>query len=242
MNKLPEDVMYNNKETFIKILKEALVNRENVNMEGLIRKLEKSDFFYAPASTRYHGSYEGGLCDHCLNVYYNAMSIAKNKHLLAIHKQVPIKDEHGNDTEEFEDKIIEGFIEADSIAIVCLLHDFSKMNYYQKTYRNKKVYCDSGSKKDSGGRFDWVSIEGFETIPSEERFLYGSHEETAEYMVRQFIPITYEESTAILHHHFAMSFDSIKDTNTVANLYNRYTLAALVHVADTISAFIDEKY
>lgn len=30
--------------------------------------LSSTDFFTAPASTRYHGAYEGGLFDHCLNV------------------------------------------------------------------------------------------------------------------------------------------------------------------------------
>jgi 23S rRNA maturation-related 3'-5' exoribonuclease YhaM len=36
----------------------------------LITYLEKeTDFFTAPASTRYHVVYEGGLIEHCLNVY-----------------------------------------------------------------------------------------------------------------------------------------------------------------------------
>lgn len=30
--------------------------------------LRSTDFFTAPASTKYHGAYEGGLFDHCLNV------------------------------------------------------------------------------------------------------------------------------------------------------------------------------
>ena len=47
---------------------------ENVKREGGDKLLEyllssKSDFFTAPASTRYHGSYEGGLLEHSLNVY-----------------------------------------------------------------------------------------------------------------------------------------------------------------------------
>ena len=46
--------------------------RENIHREGidkLLAWLEKSDFFTAPASTRYHGAYEGGLVEHSLNVY-----------------------------------------------------------------------------------------------------------------------------------------------------------------------------
>ena len=242
MDILTDEMIKANKEEFIKILKAALEKREGADVEGLLNKLESSDFYIAPASTKYHAAYKGGLVDHSLNVYYNMMSLAKNKHLLAIHEKAIILDENGNPTENYEDKIVEGEIEADSIAIVALLHDFSKMNYYKIDYRNKKVYCESGSKHDENGNFDWVSISGYMTMPPEERFIYGSHEETSEFMIRQFVPLTYKESTAILHHHFALSFDSIKDVGVVGNIYNRYPLATLLHVADTISAYIDERY
>ena len=242
MYTLTDEMINKNKETFISILSDALSRREGCDSEALFRKLEGSDFFVAPASTRYHGAYKGGLVDHCLNVYYNAMSIAKSKHLLAIHEDIPVVDENGNPTGEFRDAIIEGEIEADSIAIVCLLHDFSKMNYYKIDYRNKKVYCESGSKHDNNGRFDWVTVPSYITAPQEERFLYGSHEETAEFMIRQFIPLTYQESTAILHHHFSLSFDSIKDVGVVSNIYNRYSIAILLHLADSLATYIDERY
>lgn len=35
----------------------------------LLAWLESTDFFVAPASTRFHGSYPGGLVEHSLNVY-----------------------------------------------------------------------------------------------------------------------------------------------------------------------------
>ena len=53
------------KEEFIRLLKE--VNREG--MDKLIEFLVHSDFFKAPASTRFHGSYEGGLLEHSMKVY-----------------------------------------------------------------------------------------------------------------------------------------------------------------------------
>lgn len=240
MYTLTDEMIAKNKETFINILKPALEIRGNANIEGLFKKLESSDFFVAPASTRYHGAYKGGLVDHSLNVYYNMMSLAKNKHLLAIHEISSTIDENG-DT-KYEDKIIEGEIEENSIAVVALLHDFSKMNYYKIDYRNKKVYCESGSKHDENGRFDWVSIPSYTTIPAEERFIYGSHEENSEFMVRQFIPLSFQESTAILHHHFGMNFDSGKDIGSISNVYNRYPIATLLHAADTIATFIDERY
>ena len=38
-------------------------------MDKLLDFIVKSDFFTAPASTKFHGSYEGGLLEHSLNVY-----------------------------------------------------------------------------------------------------------------------------------------------------------------------------
>lgn len=57
--------MADNKEKFLKLLKS--VNREG--MDKLIAWLEKSSFFKDPASSQFHGNYEGGLCQHSLTVY-----------------------------------------------------------------------------------------------------------------------------------------------------------------------------
>ena len=53
------------KEQFLELLKQ--VKREGI--EEVINFLEKSDFFKAPASTRFHGDHEGGLVEHSLKVY-----------------------------------------------------------------------------------------------------------------------------------------------------------------------------
>lgn len=56
-----------NKEEFIQIFRE---NIKRPGAEDLLDYLEnKSDFFTAPASARYHSAFEGGLCEHSLNVY-----------------------------------------------------------------------------------------------------------------------------------------------------------------------------
>lgn len=95
------------KEEFINLLKST--NREG--MEKVIDFLEKSDFFTAPASTRFHGSYEKGLLEHSMKVY----EILKDK----LNKN----DMHIND---------------DTVKIVALLHDICKTNYYKVDYRNAK--------------------------------------------------------------------------------------------------------
>ena len=56
------------KEKFIEIY------NQNITREGADKLLEyllspTSDFFTAPASARFHSSYEGGLVEHSINVY-----------------------------------------------------------------------------------------------------------------------------------------------------------------------------
>jgi len=104
----------NNKDTFIEIF------RNNVKREGADKMLDfliTSDFFRAPASTRYHGAYEGGLCEHSLNVYDCLVDYMQRKR---------VTDVYGlNYTDE-------------SIAISALLHDLCKVNFYVETTRNIK--------------------------------------------------------------------------------------------------------
>lgn len=209
---IPENVIETNKETFCTFLRQ--IRRTGARIDDLIKKLEGSDFFYAPASTKYHNSVRGGLCDHSLNVYYNLRSLVKNKHL--------------------EEKISE-----ESILICGLLHDMSKINIYEKTIRNKKVYHEMGKKYDNMGNFDWIAEESYQMVDVKDRFLYGNHEETSEYMIRTYIPLKLEESVAILTHHGSLSYDCVP-IDSVALKYERYPLACLLHIADMISTYIDE--
>ena len=67
---IPEDLINGKvsrkmKEHFLELLRG--VKREGI--EELIQFMEKTDFFKAPASTRFHGDYEGGLVEHSLKVY-----------------------------------------------------------------------------------------------------------------------------------------------------------------------------
>lgn len=208
---ISEETMEKNKQTFIELLNQ--VERPGSNISGLVSKLESSDFFTAPASTRWHNACVGGLTDHCLNVYYNLKSLVKNKHL-------------------------EEVISEESIIICGLLHDLSKMNIYEPSIKNKKVYTENGSKTDNLGRFEWVSEQVYSMKKEHDRFQYGNHEETAEFMVRCFIPLTVEESIAILHHHGGKGFDS--STQNISYLMSVNPLLALLHCADMISTFVDE--
>lgn len=97
------------KEEFLKLLKST--KREGI--ENLIEFIEKSDFFKAPASTRFHGNFEGGLLEHSMKVY-----------------------------EILKDKVKNSCITIDSpeesLILIALLHDICKANYYKVDYRNAK--------------------------------------------------------------------------------------------------------
>ena len=104
------------KERFIEIY------NKYITREGADKLLEyllspASDFFTAPASSRFHCSYEGGLCDHSINVYECLDSYLKSDR---------VKNTFGF---EYSDE---------SIAIVSLLHDLCKVNIYKKGFRNVK--------------------------------------------------------------------------------------------------------
>jgi len=105
-----------NKERFIQIY------RENIHREGSEKLLEyllsaHSDFFTAPASSRFHGNYQGGLVEHSLNVYDCLKDYLKRERVI---------QEYGLKYSE------------ETIAIVALLHDICKINCYTTSMRNKK--------------------------------------------------------------------------------------------------------
>ena len=102
-------------EEFKKLL--LSTGREGINK--LMDFIVKSDFFTAPASTKYHGSYEGGLLEHSLNVY-NRLHEKMTEDPIWI--QVAEK---------------KGYTEENYI-ICALLHDICKTYYYTTEMRNKK--------------------------------------------------------------------------------------------------------
>ena len=106
----------NNKEKFIDIYS-AYIKREGADklLEWLTGPA--SDFFTAPASTRYHNAWEGGLCAHSLNVYECLRDYLDRE---------KVKKEFGL------------LYSPESIAIVALLHDLCKVNIYKVSTRNVK--------------------------------------------------------------------------------------------------------
>lgn len=114
--------MYPEKDDLSSIEVKTLFNdicHKYIQREGiydLLSWLEGTDFYRAPASTRYHGDYEGGLCDHSLHVYFCFRSYVKKRCEPGYHLSM---------SEE-------------SIALCALFHDLCKVDIYKTEMRNKK--------------------------------------------------------------------------------------------------------
>lgn len=105
--KIERMIKVDNKTKFIEIYNQ---NIKRTGSDELLDWLIQSDFFTAPASTRFHGAHEGGLCEHSINVYNRLISITpKNTY------------------------------SSEVITICSLLHDICKTNFYKTDTRNQKI-------------------------------------------------------------------------------------------------------
>ena len=77
----------------------------------------KSDFFTAPASARYHSAVEGGLLQHSLNVYHCLCAYLERERVRELYRLQA---------------------EPETVAIAALLHDVCKIGCYKVSSRNVK--------------------------------------------------------------------------------------------------------
>ena len=92
-----------------------ILHLSNIKRDGIEKLIEwlinKSDYLTAPASTKFHSSYEGGLADHSYNVALKLENLNEKNNL---------------------------GMSQDTIYIIGLLHDICKCNSYKVEYRNAK--------------------------------------------------------------------------------------------------------
>lgn len=189
-----------NREKFIKIFEENIKRPGSDNLLAWLCS-ENSDFFTAPSSTRFHGSYEGGLLEHSLNVY---------ECLKDYLSRPRTKEMYGMDYSE------------ESIAIVALLHDLCKVNFYAVDYRNAK-----------NAQGIWEKVPYY-TIRDE--LPYG-HGEKSVYIISGFMRLSREEAFAIRYH---MGFSGNEDKNLVGQALEKFPLALALNVADMEAAYFME--
>jgi hypothetical protein len=82
---------------------DLLIGTQREGMDRLVEWLVKEGFFEAPASTKYHGVYEGGLAAHSLNVF-DRLSVMVAAYRIAVPPE--------------------------SLVIAALLHDVCKVGAY----------------------------------------------------------------------------------------------------------------
>ena len=153
------------KDEFIEIYTKH-IHREGADklLEYLLSK--SSDFFTAPASTRYHGSYEGGLVEHSVNVYHCLKDYLLRDRARDIYSMI------------YDDE---------AVAIVALLHDLCKINCYKHGNRNVKdengiwqtvaTYEYEDSLPYGHGEKSVYIVTGFMRLSREESFSIRYHME-----------------------------------------------------------------
>lgn len=146
----------------------ATIKRPGI--ENLMNYVCKSDFYTAPASTKYHLSCKGGLLIHSLNV------------LDALRDIMPL-NENGNRVYRVAGRVV-AEVPDESVTIMALFHDLCKTYFYTTEMRNKKV----------NGR--WKEVP-FLTV--DDRMPLG-HGDKSVMLIKEYIKLTSPEMYAIWFH------------------------------------------
>lgn len=195
------------KERFIEVFK------NNVHRDGsdqLLSYLERSDFFTAPASTRFHLSCEGGLCIHSLNVYDRLVQLLDNQADKERCFPAGVPNEEINET----------------VAIAALLHDLCKIHFYQPGTRNVK-------NPDTGR---WETVP---TYVIDERFPIG-HGEKTNFIIQNYMKLKPEEAIAIRWHMGEFDNAVKGGDKSLNKAWEKYPLSFMLHMADMMASHLDE--
>ena len=197
----------------------ATVKREGIN--DLMNYLQKTDFFVAPASTRFHNSVPGGLCDHSLGVLDCLCKKKTSPYWAEVLAEIP--DE--------------------SFIISALFHDMCKANFYVATTKNQKTYDPEKVasaepwqvKHDSRGRFVWETIDAY-SVDDQEPLGHGSK---SVIMLQRFIKLTDVEIYAINYH---MGF-SLPDTeySALSSAMQKHPFCLALIEADLESTLMEDR-
>ena len=189
------------RERFIEIFK------NNIKREGAEALLDyicgpQSDFFTAPASTRYHNNCRGGLVNHSLNVYDCLRDFLTRE---------SVREKYGIDSTD------------ETVAVIALLHDLCKINFYRESTRNVK---------DENGV--WQKVPYFDI---DDKLPYG-HGEKSVYIITGFMRLSREEAFAIRYH---MGYSDNADARDVSAAFQMFPLAYALSCADMEATFFVEQ-
>ena len=210
------------KETFLEIYTERI---KRPGADKLLEWLKSSDFFDAPASTRFHLCRPGGLVEHSVHVYERLRELRSNELARNSDGPVILTDE-----------------EEETIAICGLLHDLCRVNLYKQEPKNQKTYDAEKVKSaqkwqvkhDDLGDFIWETVMGY---THDDRLPYG-HGEKSVYIISGFMKLSREEAMAIRWHMGPWQDGEKQDAG---NAFSMFPLAAMTHMADMQATYFDEK-
>lgn len=189
------------KDRFIEIYQENIQREGAAELQGY---LLRSDFFTAPASTKFHLSRAGGLCEHSIHVYERLLSLCEGEAARNPNFKMP---------------------SCETIAIIGLLHDLCKIDFYKVGEKNVKNENGVWEK------------QSFYTI--DEGLPYG-HGEKSVYIASGFMRLTREEALAIRYHMGFSSNEFRGGDQSVGKAFERFPLAVLTHIADLEATYLDE--
>nr|WP_325183936.1 hydrolase [uncultured Oscillibacter sp.] len=176
-------------------------------MDKLLEYIRKSDFYTAPASTKYHLAAPGGLLQHSLNV-------------LDALRGLLVRDETGEGWLYTVGGTTVATIPEDSVTVMALLHDICKTHFYGTSTRNQK--------NDATGKWEKVP---FYTV--DDKMPLG-HGPKSAMIVKQYTTRTTAEMYAIWHH-MGMTGDYEND-NAVGKSIEMFPAVLALHTADMMAS------
>lgn len=201
-----------NKDEFIGLVRKY-IKRDGV--ENLLRWLDRTDFYVAPATTGYQLSVDGGLVQHSLNTFHRMVELVD-----MYYCKEPADDNFYNgDTPDAESAFT-----MENIALVALFHGIYKADVYVKDYRNKKI----------NGK--WEQVEYYRW---DEAFVYGRGAKSV-YILQQFMRLYTDEAQAIRFHTAGREdvnsgiFDA-----TFYRVYEKSPIAVLLFLAEQMAYWLD---
>lgn len=206
-----------NKAELIARFEAEMARVKRPGIDKLMDYIRKSDFYTAPASTKFHLSCEGGLLQHSLNVLDALRGLLDENqvnedgtemwfYMVAGHPVIQISDE--------------------SLIIIALLHDICKTYFYSTSTRNVK--------NEKTGKWEKVP---FYTVND---LMPLGHGPKSAMLVKNYIKLTSEEMYAIWWH---MGFtDQNTDTLSLTAAIQKYPIIWALHTADMMaSSFMEDK-
>lgn len=184
------------KNRFIELYYQYITRDGSVELLDWLDK--RTDFFYAPASTRFHGSHSEGLVMHSLNVFDLLLK--------------------RNEVEQIENP--------ESVAIVSLLHDVCKAEFYKETTRNVK--------NDATGQWEKVPYYSID-----DKFPFG-HGEKSVFLIERFMRLKPAEAIAIRWHMGGFDDNARVGGFSVAAAFGKYPLAVKLHLCDLEATYLLE--